>query len=131
SVPAGTTADRLERPLSESVADAGAAADAGPGVVTLPERRDATPSRVSIAMIAHAYYDEDPRVRREAEALAAAGMAVDVFGLRRDGDPPTGIVDGVRVDRLSAQLHQGAPVAVYLREYLSFLARVGWALTGS
>jgi len=119
----------LERSLSESVADVGAAADAGPGVVAPPERPEATPSRGPIAMIVHAYYDEDPRVRREAEALAAAGMAVDVFGLRRDGDASTSVVDGVRVHRLAVQRHQGAPVAVYVREYLSFLARVGWALT--
>lgn len=79
-------------------------------------------------MIVHAYYDEDPRVRREAETLTAAGFRVDVFGLRRDDDPPTGVVDGVNVHRLAVQRHQGAPVAVYLREYLSFLLRAGWAL---
>ena len=38
-------------------------------------------------MLTHSYYEEDPRVRREAEALAAAGRPVDVFALRRPGIP--------------------------------------------
>ena len=32
-------------------------------------------------MLTHSYYDEDPRVRREAEALVACGRPVDVFAL--------------------------------------------------
>ena len=80
-------------------------------------------------MVVHSYYDEDPRVRREAEALVAAGMAVDVFALRRDGDDALGTVDGVTVHRLGVQRHQGAGLGVYVREYLSFLVRSGWALT--
>jgi glycosyltransferase involved in cell wall biosynthesis len=85
--------------------------------------------RRPVAMIVHAYYDEDPRVRREAEALVAAGDEVDVFALRRATDEATGIVDGVRVHRLGVQRHQGAGIGIYLREYLSFLVRSCWALT--
>lgn len=80
-------------------------------------------------MVVHAYYDEDPRVRREAEALVAAGHVVDVFALRRAGDAATGTLAGVTVRRLGVQRHQGAGIGVYLREYLSFLVRSGWALT--
>jgi glycosyltransferase involved in cell wall biosynthesis len=80
-------------------------------------------------MIVHAYYDEDPRVRREAETLVAAGHEVDVVGLRRATDPPDGRVAGVAVRRLDVQRHQGAGIATYLREYLSFLVRAGWATT--
>ena len=79
-------------------------------------------------MVVHSYYDEDPRVRREAESLAAAGHAVEVFALRRAGDASEADVDGVHVRRLGVQRHQGAGLGVYLREYLSFLARAGWAL---
>jgi glycosyltransferase involved in cell wall biosynthesis len=79
-------------------------------------------------MIVHSYYDEDPRVRREAESLIAAGHEVDVFALRRPGDPEDGVVDGVRVHRLDVQRHQGAGISVYLREYVSFLVRSGWRL---
>ena len=79
-------------------------------------------------MIVHSYYDEDPRVRREAESLVAAGRDVDVFALRRPGDPVDGVLDGVRVHRLGVQRHQGAGISVYLREYVSFLVRSGWRL---
>ena len=82
-------------------------------------------------MIVHAYYDEDPRVRREAESLVAAGLEVDVFALRRPGDAAEDVVDGVRVRRLDIQRHQGAGIGTYLREYLSFLARASWRLTGA
>jgi glycosyltransferase involved in cell wall biosynthesis len=78
-------------------------------------------------MIAHTYYDEDPRVRREAEALAAAGRPVEVFALRRPGDAPAGELRGVRVHRLDVQRHQGASLGVYLREYLDFFGRAALA----
>jgi len=74
-------------------------------------------------MLVHAYYDEDPRVRREAESLVAAGRPVDVFGLRRDGDAPHGVLDGVTVHRLDVRRHQGAGLGTYLFEYLAFLVR--------
>ena len=85
--------------------------------------------RRPVCMIVHAYYEEDSRVRREAESLVARGRPVDVFSLRRDGDTPTGVVDGVRVNRLGVQRHQGASLPVYLREYLAFLVRASWAAT--
>jgi glycosyltransferase involved in cell wall biosynthesis len=82
-----------------------------------------------VCMIVHAYYEEDPRVRREAESLVARGRPVDVFSLRREGDAPFGLVDGVSVHRLDVQRHQGANLRVYLREYLAFLVRASWAAT--
>jgi glycosyltransferase involved in cell wall biosynthesis len=80
-------------------------------------------------MVAHSYYEEDPRVRREAEALVARGRPVDVVALRRPGDGPSGTLNGVRITRIDVQRHQGAGAVVYLREYLSFLVRAGWAAT--
>jgi glycosyltransferase involved in cell wall biosynthesis len=80
-------------------------------------------------MIVHSYYDEDPRVRREAEALVAAGHEVDVVALRRAGDPDSGDVGSVAVRRLGVQRHQGAGIGTYLREYVSFLLRSAWATT--
>lgn len=76
-----------------------------------------------VLMIVHSYYEEDPRVRREAESLVRAGRPVQVLGLRQPGGPATSEVDGVRVHHLDVQRHQGAGIGVYLREYLSFLAR--------
>lgn len=78
-------------------------------------------------MLAHTYYDEDPRVRREAEALVASGRGVDVFALRRPGDASEGMVAGVHVIRLPVRRHQGAGVGAYLAEYLTFFAHAGWA----
>ena len=80
-------------------------------------------------MLVHAYYDEDPRVRREAESLVAAGRPVDVFGLRREGDEPIGELEGVTVHRLDVRRHQGAGLPTYLAEYLAFLLRASWALS--
>jgi glycosyltransferase involved in cell wall biosynthesis len=79
-------------------------------------------------MLTHSYYEEDPRVRREAESLVAAGRPVDVFALRRPGDPADGEVDGVRLHRLDVQRHQGASLPVYVREYLDFFVRATLAL---
>ena len=41
-----------------------------------------------VCMLTHSYYEEDPRVRREAESLVAAGRPVEVFALRRPEDDP-------------------------------------------
>lgn len=80
-------------------------------------------------MVTHSYYEEDPRVRREAEALAAAGHQVEILALGRPTDAAREIVDGVDVRRLGVQRHQGASLAIYLVEYLSFFARASLALT--
>lgn len=95
---------------------------------------NATPTRRSrrpVLMIAHSYYEEDPRVRRQAEALVTSGWDVDVLALRRPDDPPAGAVDGVNVRRLDVQRHQGAGLPTYLREYLSFLVRATLAAIGA
>src|SRR5262245_48502278 len=78
-----------------------------------PRRRavSAAPRRASrrpVAMLTHSYYEEDPRVRREAECLAAAGYPVDVFALRQPGAGRVATIDGVAVHRLDVQRHQGA-----------------------
>jgi len=93
------------------------------------ERRLSTPRPV--AMLVHSYYDEDPRVRREAESLVAAGRPVDVYALRRPDDPPLNEVAGVSVRRLDVQRHQGAGIGTYLFEYLAFLVRAGWSVTAA
>ena len=86
-------------------------------------------SRRPVAMLVHSYYEEDPRVRREAEAVQASGRQVEVFALRREGDDAEGELAGVRIHRLDVQRHQGAGISTYLREYAAFMARAGVALT--
>jgi len=79
--------------------------------------------RRPVAIVAHSYFDEDPRVRRQAEALVAAGTPVDVVALRRPGDAAEETVGGARVRRLDVQRHQGAGVGTYLIEYAAFFIR--------
>jgi glycosyltransferase involved in cell wall biosynthesis len=79
-----------------------------------------------VLMIVHSYYEEDSRVRRQAESLVESGRPVVILALRRDGSPAVSDVAGVRVHRLDVQRHQGAGLGVYLREYLSFLLRATW-----
>jgi glycosyltransferase involved in cell wall biosynthesis len=88
-------------------------------------------SRRPIGVVVHAYYEEDARVRRQTQALVAAGWPVHVFALRRPGDPSHGELDGARIHRLNVQRHQGAGAAVYLMEYAAFLARATWALAAA
>jgi len=91
--------------------------------------RFGAPARRPVAMLTHSHYEEDPRVRREAESLVERGRDVDVYALRREGELAEELLDGVRVRRLGVERHQGAGIGTYLREYLSFLARAGWAVT--
>ena len=81
-----------------------------------------------VAMLLHAHYEEDPRVRKEAETLVAAGIEVDVFALRAPGQTAATTIEGVSLTRLPVQRHQGAGIAVYLREYTSFALRAAIAL---
>ncbi len=86
-------------------------------------------ARRPVAMVVHAYYEEDPRVRREAEAVVASGRDVDVFALRREGFDREGMLEGVRVHRLDVQRHQGAGIGTYVLEYTEFAVRALVALT--
>jgi glycosyltransferase involved in cell wall biosynthesis len=96
------------------------------GRVTRAPDRAARPPR-PVLMIVHSYYDEDPRVRREAEAVVATGRPVTILGLRRPGEPTRGELAGVAIQRLDVQRHQGAGLVTYLAEYGAFLLRAGWA----
>jgi glycosyltransferase involved in cell wall biosynthesis len=90
-----------------------------------------SPARRPVAIVVHAYFEEDSRVRRKAESLVASGRAVDVFALRQPGDPAIVEQDGIRIHHLPVRRHQGAGIATYLFEYLEFLLRAGFALGGA
>jgi glycosyltransferase involved in cell wall biosynthesis len=89
----------------------------------------ASAPRRPICMIVHAYYEEDARVRREAETLVAAGWEVDVFGLRRPGEAASATIEGVNLRRLPVRRHQGAGPVMYVWEYGDFLVRAMFAAT--
>jgi glycosyltransferase involved in cell wall biosynthesis len=87
----------------------------------------ATTSRRA-AVVRLLYYPDDMLVRREAEALRDAGLAVTVFCLRNTHELPTEFIHGVEVRRLPlARQKRGA--ARNLLEYLAFFGLAAWHLT--
>jgi hypothetical protein len=81
-----------------------------------------------VLMITHSYYLRDPRVRREAEALAEAGYTVDVICLRDQGEPYRSEVNGVRIYRVPLRRCRGGFLR-YLFEYLAFFVLSGLLLS--
>ena len=88
--------------------------DSAPNVKgTLPGKR--------VAMVLFSYYPSDPRPRRAAEALADAGMAVDMICLREDpGDLKSDRLNGVEIRRVPISRRRGGKLG-YLYQYLAFL----------
>ena len=76
-----------------------------------------------ICHVAQSYYARDPRVRREAEALAEAGFQVDVICLRDAGEKRFEVINGVNVRRLPLTRRSGGK-ARYIFEYLAFFVGV-------
>lgn len=73
----------------------------------------------NICMVCQSYYLRDPRVRREAEALADAGFEVDVITLHDKGEPKKEKVNGVNIYRLPLMRKRGS-IMRYLFEYSLF-----------
>lgn len=73
----------------------------------------------SICQVVQGVYDIDPRVRRKAEALVAAGYSVDVLALRAAGGQKTYVVNGVNVRTVSLGKKRGS-LARYAFEYVAF-----------
>src|SRR2546429_1489373 len=75
-----------------------------------------------VAMLAHTCYLRDPRVRREAEALAEKGVEIHVICLAEEGkspgerEPRYAIVNGVQIHRLPIRRKRGSSLR-YLYEY--------------
>jgi glycosyltransferase involved in cell wall biosynthesis len=75
--------------------------------------------RPRICVIRHHYYPQDPRVRREVEALAEGGYNVDILCIGRPGDPPRERREPIEVHRLKLTHRRSGP-ARYLFEYSVF-----------
>jgi glycosyltransferase involved in cell wall biosynthesis len=84
-----------------------------------------------IAIVAHAAYPGDPRLRRQSDALIGAGHQVDLFCLRRPGEAreERGEGDaGMRILRLP--VHRAfAGFAGHMAEYLAFAGLAAVRLT--
>jgi glycosyltransferase involved in cell wall biosynthesis len=87
----------------------------------------------NVGMLLHGFYPWDPRVRREAEALADAGYRVHVICLRRpagtgrDPEADWEELNGVIIHRLSLTRKRGN-MARYALEYLLLLVIGAWSL---
>jgi len=82
-----------------------------------------------ICMIAYTFYQSDPRVRREAEALVSRGDSVDFICVRDPKHPAADGLMGVRLLPLSVGRYQGSSTFRYLLIYLSFLVRSAFLVT--
>ncbi len=79
----------------------------------------------SVCMLVQNYYEIDVRVRRKAEALVAAGYAVDVLALRSSySQRGTYTLEGVTVHTLALGKNRGSLLR-YALEYAAFFL---WAL---
>ena len=81
-----------------------------------------------VAIVVHATYPQDQRVRRQATALVRAGHEVDVFALRDEGQAPLEAFEGVQVHRLPVNRTWYGMLG-HMAEYLAFLGVATVALT--
>ncbi len=86
---------------------------------TVPER---------IAIVVHATVPDDPRIRRQADALLAAGYEVDVFALRDPGQAAEETSGGLRMIRLPVR-RRFTGFAGHMAEYLAFAGFAAVRLT--
>jgi len=79
-----------------------------------------------IAEVAYTNYLTDPRVRREAEALAERGDTVEFFCLSRPGQAKVEKVNGVTVLRLPMSRYRGDNQMQYILSYVWFTTLAIW-----
>ena len=71
-------------------------------------------------MVAYAYYSQDARIPKEAEALAQQGMKVDCFCLRERGHVGWEVVNDVNVYHLPLSKYRGTSTFRYILSYILF-----------
>ncbi|MEM3396205.1 MAG: glycosyltransferase family 4 protein [Thermoplasmata archaeon] len=84
---------------------------------------------MNICMVAYTYYPKDPRVRKEAEALAGNGYSVDIICIRQSGEKREEIINGVRVFRLPMQTARESGKLRYVYQYLMFFLLATFAVS--
>jgi len=80
-------------------------------------------------MIAYTYYLSDPRVKKEAEALAESGFDVDFISLKSTDESSLQCVNGVNLYRLNCRHYKGKSNIKYLFSYINFFFRVFFRIT--
>lgn len=80
-------------------------------------------------MVIASEYEFNPRVRRQAEALAARGDDVTVLALAAPDRPPVETIDGVHVVHAPVRKYRGSSTIAYLNLYGRYFGyAVGWML---
>lgn len=80
-------------------------------------------------MIAYTYYLSDPRVKKEAEALAESGFDVDFISLKSPYESSLQCVNGVNLYMLNCRHYKGKSNIKYLFSYVNFFFRVFFKIT--
>jgi glycosyltransferase involved in cell wall biosynthesis len=80
-----------------------------------------------VAIVVHAVFPGDPRVRRQSDALIEAGYEVDIICLRQPGEEAEERDGARRIVRLPVN-RTSIGFAGHLAEYLTFTAMAGWSL---
>jgi glycosyltransferase involved in cell wall biosynthesis len=116
------------RELAAWVAEASGAVTASPVTTSVGGEIPALRGKRA-AVLLYSYYPSDPRPRRAAEAMADAGMSVDLLCLReKDSEPKEEIINGVTVRRVSIRKLRGSKFGYFLR-YGRFLWASFWFLS--
>ncbi|MFC1634694.1 glycosyltransferase family 4 protein [Planctomycetota bacterium] len=84
-----------------------------------------------ICMVGYACYLADPRITKEAEALAQQGMIVDCFCLKEEGQPRSDVVNGVNIYRLPLSKYRGNNTIRYMLTYTLFCVLAFFSVTKS
>jgi glycosyltransferase involved in cell wall biosynthesis len=80
-----------------------------------------------VAIVVHAVFPGDPRVRRQSDALLEAGYEVDIICLRQPGEAAEEAQGGRRIIRLPVN-RTFIGFAGHLAEYVAFTGMVAWRL---
>lgn len=84
---------------------------------------------MKMAMVVHAYYPHDVRVRRQCEALAERGDEVDLVCLQQEGEEARERVGNVNVHRMPVRHVRGQGPLGYILEYARFFVAAFARLT--
>jgi glycosyltransferase involved in cell wall biosynthesis len=84
-------------------------------------------SRGRVAIVVHAVYPGDPRVRRQSDALLEAGYDVDILALRGPDEAAEEETGGLRIVRLPVN-RAFVGFAGHLAEYAAFTSIAAWRL---
>ena len=84
-------------------------------------------ARGRVAIVVHATFPGDPRVRRQSDALVDAGYEVDIICLRQPGEAAEDTDGPLRIVRLPIN-RSFVGFAGHIAEYVAFTALVAWRL---